>query len=48
MELIYLINIAVAIWCWKVAQDCEIWSIHWWICMFASALNAAVVLDHFI
>lgn len=44
MEWFYFVNLAIAIWCWKVAQDCDEWSFAWWVNMTASALNGAVVL----
>jgi hypothetical protein len=47
-DLLYLINVGCVFISWKVAQSCDQWSMGWWLNMFASALNAAIILHKFI
>jgi len=41
--------IAIGLFCmwfsWKVADMCEPWSLGWWLNVFASALNAVIVVN---
>lgn len=43
MEWLYLINVACIVLSWKIANECDMWSVGWWLNMFASALNAVIV-----
>lgn len=46
MEWVLLLNVVFVIFSWKVAQSCEQWGVSWWLNMFASALNGAIVLRY--
>lgn len=44
MTWFHLINVFFAWLSWHVASTCKAWSAIWWFNMFASSLNAVVVV----